>query len=166
VRARTWAKTAVGLLAIGGVLGGLWAAYRPSVIGTVTATRPPPPPRLHQARAVVVVLSPSTPGGQRAVIACDGDRRTATGFWGYDAGAACDALASTRGPLLSGRGCRRTLPGRTRLHARGGFGPRRFDHWAQRGGCPDFRGWLLVNVLALPVLPVEQQLTDRAARGP
>ena len=39
------------------------------------------------------------------------------------------------------------------------------DHRAQHGGCPDPDGWLAVNVLVLPVLPPEQEVTDAERRG-
>ena len=109
---RTWGKVTLGLLVIGGTLGGLWAAFRPSLPGVETeASRPAAVPALRDARAAVVLSSARSPRTWRAVIACDGRRRSATGFWARRPAAACDALAATRGALLAGADCRRTLPG-------------------------------------------------------
>jgi len=163
---RTWGKVIVGLLVIGGTLSGLWAAFRPSLPGVETeASRPAAVPALRDARAALVLSSARSPRTWRAVIACDGRRRSATGFWARRPAAACDALAATRGALLAGAGCRRTLPGRWRLHVTGSFGGRRVDHRAQHGGCPDPDGWLAVNALVLPILPPEQNLTEAERRG-
>jgi hypothetical protein len=150
----------VAALVIVGTLGALWVAYDPAVKTTVRATPPPPPPTLHDTRAVVVVLPAGSDRAQRSRITCDAGREAATGFWAPAPSQACDALASTRGPLLAGAGCRRPRRGQTELRARGSFGRRRFDHRALRGGCPDIRGWLAVNALALPVLEPDQELTD------
>jgi hypothetical protein len=160
VSRRTWGKITLGVLIIGGTLAVLWAAYQPSVTDTVPVTTPPKPPPLHHTHAVVLVQRAWTEQGERAEVSCDGRRHVASGFWAGRPGEACDALASTRGALLSGPGCRRTLRTRTRLRAVGAFGPRRFDHRAQHGGCPDPHGWLEVNALGAPVLPPERQLTD------
>ncbi len=163
---RTWGKVTFGLLVIGGTLGGLWAAFRPSLPGVETeASRPAAVPALRDARAAVVLSAAGSPRTWRAVIACDGRRRSATGFWARRPAAACDALAATRGALLAGAGCRRTPPGRWRLHVTGSFGGRRVDHRAQHGGCPDADGWLAVNALVLPVLPPEQELTAAERPG-
>ena len=156
---RTWGKVIFGLLVIGGTLGGLWAAFRPSLPGVATeASRPAAVPALRDARAAVILSAARSPRTWRAVIACDGRRRSATGFWARRPAAACDALAATRGALLAGAGCRRTPPGRWRLHVTGSFGGRRVDHRAQHGGCPDPAGWLAVNALVQPVLRPEQEL--------
>jgi hypothetical protein len=173
MRRRTWAmsprtrgKVTVGLLVTGGTLGGLWAAFRPSLPGVETvASRPAAVPALRDARAAVVLSSARSPRTLRAVIACDGRRRSATGFWARRPAAACDALAATRGALLAGADCRRTLSGRWRLHVTGSFGGRRVDHRAQHGGCQDPDGWLAVNALVLPILPPEQTLTEAERPG-
>jgi hypothetical protein len=160
--ANPYVRAAIGVVLIGGILVALWAMYGPR--GAASEPSPTPaPPQLHGARAAVVLREPGGGRAQRAEIACDGDRRTATGFWARDAAGACDALAATRAALLAGPGCRRLDPGRTRLYVTGAFGSRRFDHRAQHGGCPDPDGWLAVNVLAAPVLPPEREL-DKAQR--
>jgi hypothetical protein len=161
MRLRTRVKVAIGVVTIGGILGGLWAAYQPTLPWeTAAADLPPPPPRLHDAHATVLVRLAQSDRVLRATIACDGDRRSASGFWADDPGGACDALASTQHGLLSGPGCRRTLRGRDRLHAVGAFGQRRFDHRAQQAGCPDPEAWIAVNALASPVRPTEKELTE------
>jgi hypothetical protein len=109
---RTWGKVTFGLLVIGGTLGGLWAAFRPSLPGVETeASRPAGVPALRDARAAVVLSAARSPRTWRAVIACDGRRRSATGFWARRPAAACDALAATRGALPRG--------GRLPAHAAG-----------------------------------------------
>ena len=145
----------VGVSLIAGVLGALWVAYGP---------RTPDPPgkqrapvvRLAAADAVVRVREGSET--RRASISCNGDRRRASGFWAEDPVQACDALASTRGALLSGPGCARVGRGRVTIAATGSFGARRFAHRAVRGGCPDPDDWLAVNALATPVLESDQEL--------
>src|SRR4051794_7596690 len=108
---RTWGKVIFGLLVIGGTLGGLWAAFRPSLPGVETeASRPAAVPTLRDARAAVVLSAARSPRTWRAVIACDGRRRSATGFWARRPAAACDAWPppaerSSRGPAAGGR-CR------------------------------------------------------------
>jgi hypothetical protein len=163
---RTWGKVTFGVLVIGGTLAGLWAVFRPSSGGVETeAIRPAAVPALHHARATVVLSAPRSSRIYRAAIACDGRRRSATGFWARRPDMACDALAATRGALLAGPGCRRALPGRWQLHVTGSFGGRRVDHRAQHGGCPGPEGWLAVNALVLPVLPPEQELTAAERPG-
>src|SRR3954454_427218 len=82
VSPRTWGKVIFGLLVIGGTLGGLWAAFRPSLPGVETeASRPAAVPALRDARAAVVLSAAGSPRSLRAVIACDGPRRSATGVW-------------------------------------------------------------------------------------
>jgi hypothetical protein len=166
MNARTWGKVTFGVVVIGGTLAGLWAEFRPSVPGVETqASRPAAVPVLRDAHAVVVLTAARSPRTWRAVIACNGRRRSATGFWARRPAEACDALAATRGALLAGPGCRRTLPGHWQLHVTGSFGERRVDHRAQHGGCPDDDGWLAVNALVLPVLPPEQELTAAERPG-
>ena len=80
----------------------------------------------------------------------------------HDPATACDALASTRGALLSGPGCPRAGRRYVGITATGSFGGRDFAHRAVRGGCPDPDGWLAVNVLGLPVLELDQELDGRA----
>jgi hypothetical protein len=156
LRPRTWAKLTIGVLVIGGILTVLWAVYDPSPLEPVrprpTATAAP----LRAARAGVAVVDGSG-RLRRAAIRCDGDRRSASGFWAGRPGPACDALASARSALLSGPGCRSRQPGHARLRATGAFGSRTFDHSQQRGGCPDPDGWLAVNVLASPVVPPDRE---------
>jgi hypothetical protein len=161
LRPRTWAKLTVGVLVIGGTFALLWAAFRPSVDSTVEVRPPPRPPPLHGTHAVVLLRRAGSQRLFRATIACDGARRSARGFWAATPGVACDALASTRSALLAGPGCRRTLPTRDRLHVLGAFGPRRFDHRQQLGGCPDPRDWLAVDALGTPVFAPQRQATDR-----
>jgi hypothetical protein len=154
-------KAVTGTVVIGGVLAGLWLIF---------GTRTPEPagderpavPRLADTRAVVRVRDGART--QRASISCDGSRRSATGFWARDPAGACDALASTRGALLSGPGCPRIGRRQVGLSATGSFGARRFAHRALRDGCPDLEGWLDVNVLASPVLEPAQEL-ERARGG-
>src|SRR3954471_10241466 len=157
---RLWAKLALGVLIIGGTFWVLWAIYQPDPDPAVKAQPPPPVPKLHDTRAVVWVLQPGATSADRSEIACDGTRRTATGFWRVKPAEACDALASTRPALLAGRGCARTERARLRLHATGTFGTRRFDLRQQRGGCPDPDGWLAVNALVRPLRPPDQKLQD------
>jgi hypothetical protein len=164
MRASTWGKLALGVLVIGGTFAVLWAIFRPSVTPTEPMSRPAAVPRLHDARATVRLWTPGSERVRRATIACDGSRRTASGFWAHTPAEACDALASTRGALLSGPGCRRLDTDRLRLRATGAFGSRRFDHRARRGGCPDIDAWLAVNALVAPVVPPDQELTE-ARRG-
>jgi hypothetical protein len=161
---RTWGKLTLGVLVIGGILVALWASNDPSLPKPTPVERTPVAPQLHDAHATVIVQGARSNREARAAITCDGPRREASGFWKDDPRAACDALASTRGALLASLGCPATLRARTRLQARGRFGSRRFDHKAQRGGCPDDSGWLAVNVLASPVLTPDQEL-DKAAAG-
>jgi hypothetical protein len=143
----------VGVSLIAGVLGALWVAYGPR---TPDPPRPAPVVRLAAADAVVRVREGSET--RRASISCNGDRRRASGFWAKDPVEACDALASTRGALLSGPGCARVGRGRVAIAATGSFGARRFAHRAVRGGCPDPDDWLAVNALATPVLKPDQEL--------
>ncbi len=143
----------VGVSLIAGVLGALWVAYGPRT--------PDPEPRapvvrLAAADAVVRVREGSET--RRASISCHGDRRRASGFWAKDPAEACDALASTRGALLSGPGCARVGRGRVIIAATGSVGARRFAYRAVRGGCPDLDDWLAVNALATPVIEPDQEL--------
>jgi hypothetical protein len=147
-------RYAVGVSLIAGVLGGLWVAYGPRTPDP--PEKQPAPVRLTAAAAVVRVREGSET--RRASISCDGDRRRASGFWAADPMQACDALASTRGALLSGPGCARVGRGRVTIAATGSFGARRFAHRAVRGGCPDPDDWLAVNALAAPVLQPDQEL--------
>ena len=155
--ARTWGKLTLGTLLIGGILAGLWAVYGPRDAEPLPA--PPPPPRLADADAVVLVRDGA--GTWRASISCDGERTGASGFWAGETVRACDALAATRGALLSGPGCTRIGRRRVGIAATGAFGARRFAHRAVRGGCPDPDGWLAVNALAAPVLEPDQELEGR-----
>jgi hypothetical protein len=159
MRPRTWGRLLFGTLVIGGVLTGLWAIYHPSV-GHRPLVRPAPPPRLRQARAVVLLRPAGASRARRAGIACDGARREASGFWAAAPKTGCAALAATRGALLSGPGCRRLDPARTRLVVSGAFGARRFEHRSQRGGCPDPDGWIAVDVLGVPVLEPDREISD------
>ncbi len=143
----------VGGSLIAGVLGALWVAYGPR---TPDPPRPAPVVRLAAADAVVRVREGSET--RRASISCNGDRRRASGFWAKDPVDACDALASTRGALLSGPGCARVGRGQVTIAATGSFGARRFSHRAVRGGCPDPDEWLAVDALATPVLEPDQEL--------
>jgi hypothetical protein len=152
LQARTWAKVTVGLLLIGGVLIALWAEYRPSV-KTVRVTATPTPQPLRDTQALIVL---SGPRRGRAQVSCDGARRRATGFWRRDPAGACEALRSTRGALLAGPGCRKAAG--IALHVSGAYGSKRFDHRAQRAGCPDQDAWLAVNVLGSPVLKPDREL--------
>ena len=102
----------VGVSLIAGVLGALWVAYGPR---TPDPELRAPVVRLAAADAVVRVRVGSKT--RQASISCDGDRRRASGFWAKDPVQACDALASTRGALLSGPGCARA--GRSRVTSRG-----------------------------------------------
>jgi len=145
----------IGVSLIAGVLGGLWVAYGPRTPEPLEEQRAPVV-RLHAADAVVRVREGSET--RRASISCNGDRRRASGFWAEDPVQACDALASTRGALLSGPGCARVGRGRVTIVATGSFGARRFVHRAIRGGCPDADDWLAVNALATPVLEPDQEL--------
>jgi hypothetical protein len=148
-------RTVIGVLVIGGVLSGLWFAYGPRTAGP-SDDDTTPAPRLADANAVVRVSDGS--GIRRASISCSVEHRTASGFWAADAVHACDALASTRGALLSGPGCARIGPRQVGLSATGSFGARSFEHRAVRGGCPDGDAWLDVNALASPVLGPDQEL--------
>jgi hypothetical protein len=160
MRAPTAGKVVAGLLVVG-TLATLWAIYQPS-LGTPDRVQPPPkPPLLRATHAVVIVDGTRTAPHRRASITCDGTRKHATGFWAREPGHACDALASTRAALLSGPGCLTPRPGRVQLRVSGRLEGRRFDHRAQEGGCPDVRGWLAVNALALPVIAPERQAKDR-----
>jgi hypothetical protein len=114
---------------------------------------------------VVLLQTAGSTARRRATISCDGARRTASGFWRRDPAEACDALASTRGALLSGAGCRRLSPDRARMHVTGAFGERRFDLRQQDGGCPSPDGWLAVNALAAPVLVPKRKATDAKTAG-
>jgi hypothetical protein len=155
---RSWVRVATGVLVIGGVIGGLWLHYRPQV-RPVGGAPEPPVPRLQDARAQLEVSGPGHRGSQRrAGIACDGDRRSASGFWAGKPGLACDALASTRAALLSSPGCTTTESDRLRLVVRGRFGDRRFRHRSQRGGCESPDEWLAVNALVIPVEIPEREL--------
>jgi hypothetical protein len=145
----------IGVLVIAAVLGGLWAAYGPRTPEPSGEERVPAP-RLAATDAVVRVREGSD--ARIASISCDGDRRRASGFWADAPVRACDALASTRGALLSGPGCRRIGRGRVTISATGSFGARRFAHRAVRGGCPNPDGWLAVDALATPVLDPDQEL--------
>lgn len=160
LRPRTWGKLTVGVLVIGGVLAGLWAAFQPAISPTVAVKPPPKPPALHDTRAVVVLQLAKSARSDRATIACNGRRQAATGFWQRSAHEACDALASTRRALLSGPRCSRTSQDRTRLHVKGAFGARSFDVLQQDGGCPEPDGWLGVNALASPVLVPSRKAAD------
>jgi hypothetical protein len=157
----TWARAGVGLLIIGGVVLTLWLIYQPMVNDVVTPPPPPEPPPLHQARADVVLSRPGRSARRRATIACDGERWAASGFWSGRSREACDALASTRGALLSGRGCARMAAARTRLRVVGAFGPRHFEYRAQEGGCPDPDQWLAVDALARPILVPQQKIRPK-----
>jgi hypothetical protein len=159
------ARVAVGALVIAGVLGGLWVAYRPSVPHVVETAPPARVPLLHEAHASVLLRVPQRRRPLRASIVCDGHRRRADGFWRADPSGACDALASTRGALLAGRGCRRLDARRVRLVITGRFGARRFAYRAQRGGCPSDETWLAVNVFATPVLGPERRIVAAGGRG-
>jgi hypothetical protein len=146
---------AIGVLLIGGVLGVLWAEFGP---------RDPEPearavPELEGARATVELRDLPLPGQEAAAtIECDGDDRTATGYWADDPLGACEALASTRGALTSGPGCAKLSPDRARMTVTGAFEGREFSHRAQRGGCPDPDGWLAVNALAGGLVPPDREL--------
>jgi hypothetical protein len=150
-----WVKALIGALLIGGVCAGVWAV---SPLHPVAPPEPTPvAPKLDDAHAVVVLRRAGAV--QRATITCDGDRRTATGFWAGDAPGACSALASTRGALLAGPGCR-VAPKQMSLHVTGAFGDRRFDHRVPFGGCDDDADWLGVNVFASPVLGPQRAVED------
>jgi hypothetical protein len=165
LRPRTWGKLTAGVLVIGFTLVGLWAAFRPSVDPAVEPRPRPRPPALTATRAVVLLRTPGSATMRRATISCDGLRRAASGFWRRDPAEACDALASTRGALLAGLGCRRLSPDRARMHVTGAFGSRRFDLRQQDGGCPDPDGWLSVNALAAPVLVPQRKAADVPTTG-
>ena len=145
----------IGVLAIASVLVGLWIAYGPRMPSPPGEERAPVP-QLAAADAVVRVREGSDT--HRSSISCSGNRRRASGFWADDPALACDALASTRGALLSGPGCPRVGRGRVTIAATGSFDARRFAHRAVRGGCPDPDDWLEVNALATPVLEPDQEL--------
>ena len=153
----SWATVAIGTLVIAGVLGGLWVAYRPIVPSVVETDPPARAPLLSDAQARVLLRVPERARPLRASIVCDGHRRRADGFWRFDPREACDALGSTRGALLAGRGCRRLDARRVRLVITGRFGARRFAYRAQRG-CPNEEAWLAVNVFVAPVLRPDQRL--------
>jgi hypothetical protein len=153
-----WVKTLFGATVIGAILGGMWAAYKPAVLVIPPPRHTPSAPRLDDAHAVVVLRRAGAV--RRATIACDGDRRTATGFWAGDPLGACSALASTRGALLAGPGCLRIPPRLTSLRVTGAFGQRRFAHQAPFGGCPDDGDWLAVSVFAVPVLGPQRKADD------
>jgi hypothetical protein len=160
MRPQTWGKLTAGILVIGGVLVGLWVAFRPTVDPIVTPEPKPSAPLLADTHAVVRLVRAGSSRPDRATITCNGRRRSASGFWHRSPRVACDALASSRGALLSGPGCRKTASRRTRLHVTGAFGPRRFDHRAQDVGCPDVDQWLAVNALAAPILTPTRKATD------
>jgi hypothetical protein len=161
VRPRTVAKVTLGVLSIGGILATLWTTERPREPEPLPEARAAPP--LENARAALRVLDFPDAGDEgSATIACDGDRRSATGFWADDPVDACEALASTQGALLAGPGCPRLRRARAAMLVSGHIGPRRFEHRAQRGGCPDADGWFAVNVLVTPLspLPPDQELEE------
>jgi hypothetical protein len=158
MRGRSWARSALGWLVILGVYAVLWVEFGPRPAGPADEG----PGHLHLADATAVVTVHSSARTRRASIACDGEGRRASGFWAADPATACDALASTRGALLSGPGCPRIGRRRVGITATGSFGGRDFAHRAVRGGCPDPDGWLAVNVLGLPVLGPDQELDGRA----
>jgi hypothetical protein len=164
MRSRTRVRLVVGTFLIAGIIAGLWAVYRPTVSGVVKVKPPPPPPRLHHARAVVLLALARTGRPRRAVIGCDGDRRTASGFWAGEALRACDALASTRTALLTGPACGAARTAYPRMRAVGAFEGRRFDRRAQQVGCADPDAWLGVDALASPIL-TPQRRADRARNG-
>ena len=151
----TTTRAAVGILVIGGVFVALWLMYRPSVTPEGPIAEPPVP-KLHAARASVRITGPLR--GAHASIACDGARQVASGFWAGHAARACDALASTRGALLSGVGCRQGPADDVGLIVTGAFGSRRFSHRADRSGCPSVDAWLAVEALAVPVLFPQRKL--------
>jgi hypothetical protein len=156
------AKVTLGVLLIGGILVTLWATLGPREPDPLPEAKPP---SLQDARASLRVLDyPLERNEASATISCDGDRRTATGFWADQPVEACDALASTRGALLSGPGCERLRRGRARMVVIGGFGTQRFEHRAQRGGCPDPDGWLAVDALvaSLNLVPPDRALEEAA----
>jgi hypothetical protein len=152
-------KIALGVVLIGGTIGVLWAVYRPSLPAATPVPRPAPPPVLYRTHADLRVP------GRMATIECDGSRRHATGFWAADATEACDALASTRAALLSGRSCASLPAGRLRLVARGAFGRRAFHVVQQRGGCPDPDDWLAVDALVKPIVAPDQKLSPARSSG-
>jgi hypothetical protein len=148
-------RPALGGLVIVGIYAVLWVEFGPRPAG------PERPGHLHLAEATALVTVHSGSRTRQASIACDGDGRRASGFWAHDPATACDALASTRGALLSGPGCARVGRRHVAITATGSFGGRGFAHRAIRGGCPDPDGWLAVNVLGLPVLEPDQELDRR-----
>ena len=143
-----------------GIYAVLWVELGPRPAGPAVER----PGQLHLTNATALVTVHSGSRTWQAMIACDGDARRASGFWAHDPATACDALASTRGALLSRPGCPRVRRRHVGITATGSFGGRDFAHRAVRGGCPDPEGWLAVNVLGLPVLEPDQEL-DRRARG-
>jgi hypothetical protein len=157
MRGRRWVRPALGGLVIVGVYAVLWLEFGSQPAG------PPKerPGHLQLADATAVVTVHTGSRARRASIACDGEARRASGFWAADPATACDALASTRGALLSGPGCPRIGWRRVGITATGSFGGRHFAHRAVRGGCPDPDGWLAVSVLGLPVLMPDQELDKR-----
>jgi hypothetical protein len=157
---RTWGKLTLGVLIIGGVLVTLWATNRPAAPTPVQVTPTPTPAPLHAARARLVVTGAGP--ARRATLRCDGARRDATGFWAGAAKPGCDALSSVHVALLAGPGCTAPVAGRVRLRASGSIAGRRFDHLAQRGGCPGDQQWLEVDALVAPVIRPDQKL-DRAS---
>jgi hypothetical protein len=151
-----WVKALIGALLIGGILAGVWAV---SPLHPVPAPEPTPAaPELDDAHAAVVLRRSDRV--QRAAITCDGDHRTATGFWAGDVPGACSALAGARNALLAGPGCPEISPRQMSLHVTGAFGSRRFDHQVPFGGCPDDADWLAVNVFASPVLGPQRAIDD------
>ncbi len=147
----------LGGLVIVGVYAVLWVELGPRPVGPADER----PGHLQLADATAVVTVHSSSRTRHASITCDGADRRASGFWAADPATACDALASTRGALLSGPGCPRIGRRRVGIRATGSFDGRNFAHRAVRGGCPDPDGWLAVNILGLPVLTPDQQLEGR-----
>jgi hypothetical protein len=152
---RAVARHVIGVLAIAGVLGALWLFYGPR---TPEPSRQGRAPAVRLAAADAVVRVREGSDTRSASISCNGDHRRASGFWADDPVRACDALAATRGALLSGPGCKRDVRGRVSIAAKGSFGARGFAHRAVRGACPGVNGWLAVDALATPVIDPDQEL--------
>jgi hypothetical protein len=153
-------RPALGGLVIVGIYVVLWVEFGPRPAGPAAER----PAHLHLADATALVTVHTGSRTRQASIACDGKGRRASGFWAHDPATACDALASTRGALLSGPGCPRVGRHHVGITATGSFGGRDFAHRAVRGGCPDPDDWLAVNVLGLPVLEPDQELDAPDAR--